>query len=82
MFFHKKLLYKGELKERYYEIRNILELNNIKYTDKIENKNKDIGPMMDKMIIGTWPKSENYSYTYFIFVNKADYEVANSLIKL
>ena len=32
------------------------------------------------MIVGTWPKSENYSYEYFIFVNKDDYDIANHLI--
>ena len=36
--------------------------------------------MIDKMIVGTWPKSENYSYEYFVFVNKDDYDIANSLI--
>ena len=80
MFFDRKLLYKGESKVRYNEIRNVLELNGIRYTDKIENKNKDIGPMIDKMMVGTWPKSENYSYIFFIFVNKNEYEFANSLI--
>lgn len=81
MFLNKKVLYKGTSKERYYEIRNILEINNIKYTDKIENKNKDKELMIDKMIVGTLPKLENYSYNYIIFVSKEDYEMANILIK-
>lgn len=80
MFGKRSLLYKGKSKERYNEIINVLELNRIKYTDKVESANKDKGPMIDKMIVGTWPKSEDYSYNYFIFVNKGDYEVANSLI--
>lgn len=80
VFWNRMLLYKGKSKERYNEIRNILELNGVRYTEKIENKNKDKGPMIDKIIVGTWPKSENYSYEYFIFVNKDDYDIANSLI--
>ncbi len=80
VFFNRRLLYKGKSKERYNEIRNILELNGVRYTEKIENENKDKGPMVDKMIVGTWPKSENYSYEYFIFVNKDDYDIANHLI--
>ena len=82
MFWNRRLLYKGKSKEKYNEIRNLLELNGIRYTDKIENENKDKGPMIDKMIVGTWAKSESYSYNYFIFVSRDDYEVASSLIRL
>ena len=56
MFWNRRLLYKGKSKEKYNEIRSLLELNGIRYTDKIENENKDKGPMIDKMIVGTWAK--------------------------
>lgn len=52
MFWNKDLLYRGTSIERYNEIKDILELNNIKYKIKIENKNKDIGTLIDKAIIG------------------------------
>lgn len=81
MFWNRKLLYKGKSKDRYNEIRNVLELNGIKYTDKIENENKDMASMINKTLVGTWPKSESYSYNYFIFVSKDDYDFANSLIR-
>ena len=42
MFSNKKLLYKGTSKKIYDKIINTLELNNIKYTTKIKNKNKEI----------------------------------------
>lgn len=53
MFFNKQVIYNGSSKKKYNEIINILELNNIKYTEKIRNINKDIGPMMNKMMVGT-----------------------------
>ena len=80
MFWNKDLLYRGTSIERYNEIKNILELNNIKYKIKIENKNKDIGPLMDKAIIGTLGQKENFSHEYSIFVNKENYEYAHYLI--
>ena len=58
-----------------------MELNNIKYKDKIDNKNKGIGPMMDKIIIGSLGQMEDFSWEYKIFVNKENYEYANYLIK-
>lgn len=81
MFWNRRLLYKGTSKKRYDEIINILELNNIKYDFKIENKNKDKGPLVDKMITGTiLSKSEDFSNEYSIFVNKEYYELATYLI--
>lgn len=80
MFWNRDLLYRGTSMERYNEIKNILELNNIKYKIKIENKNKDIGPLIDKAIIGTLGQKENFSYEYSIFVNKESYEYAYHLI--
>lgn len=53
MFLNKYLLYKGTSKQEYNEIINILELNHIKYTDKISNKNKDRGAIIDKIMVGT-----------------------------
>ena len=41
VFWNRRALFRGSSSKRYNEIRNILELNNIKYTLKIENKNKD-----------------------------------------
>ena len=81
MFWNRYLLYKGTSIKRYNEIKNILKLNNIKYKDKIENKNRDIGPMMDKIIIGSLGQKEDFSWEYKIFVNKENYEYAQYLIK-
>lgn len=79
--FNKQLIYKGSSKKKYDEIINILELNNIKYTEKIRNKNKDIGPMMNKIMVGTLGEKEDFSYEYTIWVNNEKYELASSLIK-
>ena len=68
VFFNRRLLYKGKSKERYNEIRNILELNGVRYTEKIENENKDKGPMVDKMIVGTWPKSEKQELSWYMSI--------------
>lgn len=81
MLFNKQVIYKGSSKKKYNEIINILELNNIKYTDKIRNKNKDIGPMMNKIIVGTLGEKEEFSYEYTIWVSKEEYEFAFNLIK-
>lgn len=80
MFSNKKLLYKGTSKKIYDKIINTLELNNIKYTTKIKNKNKEIGPMIDKLIIGTLGQKEDFSYEYNIFIKKENYEKAINLV--
>ncbi len=85
MFWDKRLLYKGESREKYNEVINILELNDIKYTDKIENKNKGNTSMIDKTIIeskiGNLGQKEDFTYEYSIYVKKDIYEYAESLIK-
>ncbi|WP_297135780.1 hypothetical protein [Terrisporobacter sp.] len=81
MLWNKCLLYKGLSKKEYNEVIDILELNHIKYTDKVINKNKDIGPMIDKIMVGTDGSKEDFSYEYSVFVSKNDFEYANSLIK-
>lgn len=82
MFWNRKVLYKGSSKKRYDEIINILTINNIKYDYKIENKNSSKGPLVDKMMIGTLPKSEDFSFEYIIYVGKKDYESAEYLISM
>ena len=79
MFWNKSLLYIETSKKVYNEIINILELNHIKYTDKVSNK--DIGPIIDKIMVGTGGQKEDFSYKYSVFVSKDDFEYANSLIK-
>lgn len=81
MFFNKQVIYNGSSKKKYNEIINILELNNIKYTEKIRNINKDIGPMMNKMMVGTLGEKEDFSYEYTIWVSNEKYELASTLIK-
>lgn len=81
MIFNKQVIYKGSSKKKYNEIINILELNNIKYTEKIRNKNKDIGPMMNKIMVGTLGEKEEFSYEYTIWVNDEKYELALNLMK-
>lgn len=80
MFLNKRLLYKGTSVKEYNEVINILELNNIKYTDKVNNKNKDIGPIINKVMVGTLGEREDFSYEYSVFVIKDDYEYASSLL--
>jgi phage pi2 protein 07 len=58
VFWNRRLLYRRTSIKRYNEIRNILELNNIKYTLKMENK----GYVINKIIIGTLRQSEDFSY--------------------
>lgn len=81
MIFNKELIYKGSSRREYEEIINILTLNDIKYIEKIRNKNKDIGPMINKMMVGTLGENENFSYEYTIWVSKEKYELVSSLIK-
>lgn len=81
MLFNKQVIYKGSSKKKYNEIINILELNNIKYTEKIRNKNKDSGPMMNKFMVGTLGEKEDFSYEYIIWVNNEKYELASNLMK-
>lgn len=80
MFWNKCLLYKGSSIETYNKIKNTLNLNNIKYKEKIENKNGNLGPMVDKMTIGTLGQKEDFSYEYSIIVDKENHEYAYYLI--
>ena len=80
MFWNKCLLYKVSSIETYNKIKNTLNLNNIKYKEKIENKNGNLGPMVDKMIIGTLGQKEDFSYEYSIIVDKENHEYAYYLI--
>ncbi|CAI3677107.1 conserved hypothetical protein [Clostridium neonatale] len=80
MFWDRCLLYKGTSIEKYNEIKNILQINSIKYSVKIRNKNSYIGPMVDKIIIGTLGQKEDFSNEYSIFVKKKSYEYANYII--
>ena len=81
MFWNKQLLYKGNSKKKYDDIINILSINNIKYDCKIENRNSNKGPLVDKMMIGTLSQRENFSFEYIIFINKKDYESTKYLIR-
>lgn len=81
MFWDKKLLHKGKSIEEYNKVINILELNNIKYKDKVDNKIANDMSMFDKASMGSLSKKENFSYEYSIFVKKDDYDYAKSLIK-
>ena len=81
MLFNKQVIYKGSSKKKYNEIINILELNNIKYTEKIRNKNKDSGSMMNNIMVGTLGEKEDFSYEYIIWVNNEKYELASNLMK-
>ena len=80
MIWNNCLLYKGSSIEKYNEIRNILEINNIKYRVKIRNKNSYIGPMIDKVMIGTLGQKEDFSNEYSILVNKENYEYASYIV--
>lgn len=80
MLGNKVLLYKGTSIQEYYEIIGILELNNIKYTDKVKNKNNDFGPIINKIMFGTLGEKEDFTYERSVFVAKDDYEYAKSLL--
>ena len=80
MFWNREVIYKGSSKKRYDEIINILTINNIKYDYKIENKNSSKGPLIDKMMIGSLQKSEDFSFEYIIYIDKKDYGLAEYLI--
>ncbi|TJX12810.1 hypothetical protein E9840_11905 [Tissierella creatinini] len=79
-FFNRKEIYVCQTNERFIEIRNILRDNNIKYTYRIVDRNSSQGFGSQRGRTGTFGHNMRISKTYYIYVNKKDYEVASSLI--
>lgn len=75
-FWNRKELYMGCSMNRWNDIRNILSDNEIKYTYKVVNRNGATG----RSTRGTIGERTEFSYMYYVYVHKNDYERAYDMI--
>lgn len=79
--FNRKEVYIGQSIERYRKIRELLESHAIKYTYKVINRNNSQAMGAKRGYTGTFGEKSEYMYTYYIYVQKKDYEYTRHLIR-
>lgn len=77
---NRREVYQGTSSIKFFDIKNILHLNHIRYTHKIKNRQTSSVLNPDKDLIESFGKKVDYSYTYYLYVHKDDYDLAISLI--
>lgn len=75
-FWKQKEVFIGTSMQNFSKACSILKSNNIKYKIKINNTNSGI----IRGNFGSLGENLNYSRTYYIYVNKSDYDYACSLL--
>lgn len=76
MFWKYKEIYMGNSMQEFSRIRNILEINKIKYDYRVVHNNRSA----DREGFGSFGERPEYSYMYYAYVHKRDYEKAYSFI--
>ena len=81
MFWNRREVYMGTSMEVFYNVRQRLEDNGIKYDYRLaSNTNPSIfggdGPIM-----GTFGQNLKYSTTYYLYVHKKNYEYACAVLR-
>lgn len=78
---NRKEVYNGYSNRAFNEIKEILNLNRIKYISSVVNRNnsKFFGP--SRSYTGSFREKTEFIYTYYIYVHKDDFEKAKMLIK-
>lgn len=75
-FWNQKEVFIGTSMQNFCKACSILKSNNIKYKIKINNTNSGI----IRGNFGSLGENLNYPRTYYIYVNKSDYDYACSLL--
>lgn len=73
-------VYQGTSSIKFFDIRNILNLNDIRYTHKIKNRQTPSVLTPERNLMGSLGQKVDYSYTYYLYVHKDDYDLAIHLI--
>lgn len=80
-FWNRKEVYVGHSMNKFSNIRSILVANNIRYTYKTINHNNSEFPGMGRGVKGSFGERSEFSYMYYIYVHRNDYEHAYKLIQ-
>ena len=79
-FWNRKEVYFGTSMEKFSEVRSLLSINKIKYSYKVINNSSSFGS--NRGHTGTFGQRIEYSYQYYVYVHKNDYEDALLLMKI
>lgn len=77
---NRKEVYVGYSIERCTEAREELSRNDILYTYKVIDRNNSQIMGTSRSNRGRWGEDTKYSYTYYVYVHKRDYEFASFII--
>ena len=77
---NRKEVYSGFSMEEFSRIKDILSVKGIKYDFKIVNRSTSSGFDSTRGRIGSMGENLKYSYEYYIYVNKNDYDDAIFII--
>lgn len=81
MFWNRREIFMGYSLEKFYEIRQSLEANQIKYTYKLAGTGT-VSPFETRSaIMGSFGENMKYSTTYYIYVHKNDYDFACGVLR-
>lgn len=78
---NRKEVFVGYSLQKFNEVRNNLNINNIKYCYKIFNRNSPYLFGSRRGRIGTFGENMEYENTYYIYVHKKDYDYAMLLLR-
>lgn len=77
MIWNRKEVFMGFSLKKFNEVREILTANKIKYKCNVVNNIRGT----KRSIIGTFGENMDYSYAYYIYVHKEDYDNACVVLK-
>lgn len=82
MIWNRKEVFVGNLLQEFNEVRDKLSFNRIKYVYKIvDSTSPSFFGSSARARTGTYGVNMDYTKTYYIYVHKNDYEMAQSLVR-
>lgn len=80
MIWNRREVYVGTSLQDLSEVRSILASNKIKYNYRVVNRNSSNVIGSQRARTGTFGQNLNVSNTYYVYVNKKDYDDACGLL--
>ncbi|MGL4737936.1 MAG: hypothetical protein ACRCW2_10820 [Cellulosilyticaceae bacterium] len=77
---NRKEVYVGQSMEKCAEVRQELSDNDIPYTYNAVDRNNSQIMGASRSGRGTWGQDSKYTYTYYVYVHKNDYEFASFIV--
>lgn len=81
LIWNRKEVFMGNSLEKFYEVRQILEANNIEYTYRLESNNSTFLFESRRGVMGTFGENIDLSTMYYIYVHKKNFEFASFILK-